>query len=163
MNRIRLARSKFHWESAGFRLHVCSLKSLSTSALATLSSSRKTVRSWGSRSYVFRWFFGCLRAQFRLYAHDIDWYGKVMNSNFLEYVFLRRCPLLMLYSASDRWLNKYGIFLQCCWQGKTEAFAEKPVPEPLCPPQIPNCLAWDWAQTYAVIAQRINGLATLQE
>jgi hypothetical protein len=42
------------------------------------------------------------------------------------------------------------------WQGKTEELGEKPVPVPLCPPQIPHGLtrAWTWAS--AVRGRRLT-------
>ena len=36
------------------------------------------------------------------------------------------------------------------WQGRTEVLRYKPVPLPLCPPQISHGLTWDWTRTSAV-------------
>jgi hypothetical protein len=36
------------------------------------------------------------------------------------------------------------------WQGKTEELGEKPVPVPLCPPQIPHGLTQAWTRASAV-------------
>jgi hypothetical protein len=35
-------------------------------------------------------------------------------------------------------------------QGKTDVFVEKPVPVPLCPPQIPHVLTWGRNRASAV-------------
>jgi hypothetical protein len=45
------------------------------------------------------------------------------------------------------------------WQGKTEVLGEKPVPVPLCPPQIPHGLKGDWTQASAVRGRRLTAWA----
>jgi hypothetical protein len=35
-------------------------------------------------------------------------------------------------------MNAYVAMVEWHWQGKTEVLAEKPVPVPLCAPQIPH-------------------------
>jgi hypothetical protein len=35
-------------------------------------------------------------------------------------------------------MDEYGAMVERYWQGKTEDLGEKPVPVPLCPPQIPH-------------------------
>jgi hypothetical protein len=42
------------------------------------------------------------------------------------------------------------------WQGKTEELGEKPVPVPLCPPQIPHGLTRAWTQASAVRGRRLT-------
>jgi hypothetical protein len=42
------------------------------------------------------------------------------------------------------------------WQGKTEGLWEKPVPVPLCPPQIPHGLTWAWTWTFTVRDQQLT-------
>jgi hypothetical protein len=41
------------------------------------------------------------------------------------------------------------------WQGKTEELGEKPVPVPLCPPQIPHGLTRAWTRASAVRDRRL--------
>ena len=45
------------------------------------------------------------------------------------------------------------------WQGKTEVLGEKPVPVPLCPPQIPHGLIWDRTRSSAVRGRRLTAWA----
>jgi hypothetical protein len=42
------------------------------------------------------------------------------------------------------------------WQGKTEVLGENPVPVPLCPPQIPHGLTWNWTRASAVRGRRLT-------
>jgi hypothetical protein len=42
------------------------------------------------------------------------------------------------------------------WQGKTEVLREKPVPVPLCPPQIPHRLTRDRTRVFAVRGRRLT-------
>jgi hypothetical protein len=44
-------------------------------------------------------------------------------------------------------------------QGKTEVLGEKPVPVPLCPPQIPHLLARDRTRESAVGGRRLTAWA----
>jgi hypothetical protein len=46
------------------------------------------------------------------------------------------------------------------WQGKTEVLGEKPVPVPLCPPQIPHGLTRDRTRFSAVTGRRLTACAT---
>jgi hypothetical protein len=45
------------------------------------------------------------------------------------------------------------------WQGKTEELGEKPVPVPLCPPQIPHGLTRAWIRTSVVKVRRLTAWA----
>jgi hypothetical protein len=45
------------------------------------------------------------------------------------------------------------------WQGKTEVLGEKPVPVPLCPPQIPHRLTRDRTRAFAVGGRRLTAWA----
>jgi hypothetical protein len=45
------------------------------------------------------------------------------------------------------------------WQGETEELGEKPVPVPLCPPQIPHGLTRDRSRASAVGGQRVTAWA----
>jgi hypothetical protein len=45
------------------------------------------------------------------------------------------------------------------WQGKTEVLGEKPVPLPLCPPQIPHGLTRDRTRSSAVRGRRLTAWA----
>ena len=44
----------------------------------------------------------------------------------------------------------YGALFEWYWQKKTDVLWRKPMPLPVCPPQIPHGLAWDWKQAPAV-------------
>jgi hypothetical protein len=52
-----------------------------------------------------------------------------------------------------------GAPVEWNWQGKTKELREKPVPVPLCPPQIPHGLTQDWTQASAVGGQRLTAWA----
>jgi hypothetical protein len=45
------------------------------------------------------------------------------------------------------------------WQGKTEELGEKPVPVPLCPPQIPHGLTRDRTRASAMGGRRLTAWA----
>jgi hypothetical protein len=67
------------------------------------------------------------------------------------YVSILRIPqMIWVWRATVEWY----------WQGKTEELGEKPVPVPLCPPQIPHGLtrARNWAS--AVRGRRLTTWAT---
>jgi hypothetical protein len=49
-----------------------------------------------------------------------------------------------------------GAPVEWNWQGKTEVLGEKPVPVPLCPPQIPHGLTRDRTRASAVRAWRLT-------
>jgi hypothetical protein len=52
-----------------------------------------------------------------------------------------------------------GAPVEWNWQGKTEVIGEKPVPLPLCPPQIPHGLTRDQTRTSAVGGLRLTAWA----
>jgi hypothetical protein len=79
-----------------------------------------------------------------------------------------RTAALKAYCAilSGRWiwrafllLHFNGALVEWNWQGKTEVLGEKPVPVPLCPPQIPHKLTWDRTRASAVRGQRLTAWA----
>jgi hypothetical protein len=45
------------------------------------------------------------------------------------------------------------------WQSKTEELGEKPVPVPICPPQIPLGRKWNWSLASAVWDRRLTAWA----
>jgi hypothetical protein len=45
------------------------------------------------------------------------------------------------------------------WQGKTDVLGEKPVPVPLCPPQIPHGPSRDRTRASTVTDRRLNAWA----
>jgi hypothetical protein len=49
-----------------------------------------------------------------------------------------------------------GAPMEWNWQGKTEELGEKPVPVPLCPPQIPHGLTRDRTRASAVRGRRLT-------
>jgi hypothetical protein len=53
-----------------------------------------------------------------------------------------------------------GAPVEWNWQGKTEVLGEKPVPVPLCPPQIPHGLTRDRTRASAVGGRRLTAWAT---
>jgi hypothetical protein len=52
-----------------------------------------------------------------------------------------------------------GAPVEWNWQGKTEVLGEKPVPVPLCPPQIPHWLTRDRTRAAAVEGRRLTAWA----
>jgi hypothetical protein len=52
-----------------------------------------------------------------------------------------------------------GAPVELNWHGKTEVLGEKPVPVPLCPPQIPHGLTWDQTGASAVGGRRLTAWA----
>jgi hypothetical protein len=52
-----------------------------------------------------------------------------------------------------------GAPVEWNWQGKTEVLGKKPVPVPLCPPQIPHGLTRDWTRASAVRGRRLTAWA----
>jgi hypothetical protein len=63
------------------------------------------------------------------------------------------------YIVSRRWTNLYPALVEWCWQRKTEDLWEKPVVIPLCPPQIPHGLAWDWSWVSAARGRQLTAWA----
>jgi hypothetical protein len=61
-----------------------------------------------------------------------------------------------------RWLIFFFVFsyneaaMQWNWQWKPEVLGEKPVPVPLCPPQVPHGLIRDRTQAFAVRGRRLT-------
>jgi hypothetical protein len=55
-----------------------------------------------------------------------------------------------------------GALVGWNWQGKTEVLGEKPVPVPLCPPQIPHRLTRDQTLASALGGQRLTAWAMAQ-
>jgi hypothetical protein len=52
-----------------------------------------------------------------------------------------------------------GAPVEWNWQGKTEELGEKPIPVPLCPPQIPHGLNRDRTRASAVGGRRLTAWA----
>jgi hypothetical protein len=59
----------------------------------------------------------------------------------------KTCPSATLCTTNPTWTDQFffilpsnGAPVEWNWQGKTEVLGEKPVPVPLCPPQIPHGL-----------------------
>ena len=48
------------------------------------------------------------------------------------------------------WLVSMEVVLEWCQHDKMEVLRQKPVPMPLCPPQILHELTWDWTQACMV-------------
>jgi hypothetical protein len=55
-----------------------------------------------------------------------------------------------------------GVPVEWNWQGNTEVVGEKPVPVPLCPPQIPHGLTRDRTRASAMGGQRLTAWAMAQ-
>jgi hypothetical protein len=49
-----------------------------------------------------------------------------------------------------------GAQVECYRQGETKAIGEKPVPVPLCPPQIPHGMTGDRTRASAVGGRRLT-------
>jgi hypothetical protein len=63
------------------------------------------------------------------------------------YVSILRIPqMIWVWKATVEWYR----------QGKTEELGEKPVPVPLCPPQIPHGLTQAWTRASAVTGWRLT-------
>jgi hypothetical protein len=50
------------------------------------------------------------------------------------------------YMSVYEWLNECRTLIEWYWQEKMKAVWVKPVPVPLCPPQVPHKLAFDWTR-----------------
>ena len=70
--------------------------------------------------------------------------------------------LLRLCMISDRWMKEHGAPVKWCWQGKTKVLWEKPVPVPLCSPQITHGLNWDYTWASAVRGWKLTAQAIAQ-
>jgi hypothetical protein len=57
--------------------------------------------------------------------------------------------------------EEYGALVQLYRQGKTEVLGEKPVPVPICPPQISHGLTWDRSRASEVTGPRLTALVHL--
>jgi hypothetical protein len=99
---------------------------------------------------------------------------KLMTTSSFMFFFLWRAPQRMLrthrslraYCATLWWRWLVPFIFPCNWapvewnwQGKTEVLEEKPVPVPLCPPQIPHRLTQDRTQPSAVRGWRLTAWA----
>jgi hypothetical protein len=56
-----------------------------------------------------------------------------------------------------------GAPVEWNWQGETEELGEKPVPVPLCPPQIPHWLTRDRTRASAVGGRRLTAWAMARQ
>jgi hypothetical protein len=79
----------------------------------------------------------------------------------------RTATLRLLVQPYDEDDDHYYCFVLCLlmehrWsetEGETEVLGEKPVPVPLCPPQIPHGLTWDRTLASAVGGRRLTAWA----
>jgi hypothetical protein len=67
------------------------------------------------------------------------------------------CATLVMKMVS--FLPCNGAQVEWNWQGKTEVLGEKPVPVPLCPPQIPHGLTRDQTRASVVRGWRLTAWA----
>jgi hypothetical protein len=75
------------------------------------------------------------------------WCGSSTQAWMPTYVSILRIPqMIWVWSATVEWY----------WQGKTEELGEKPVPVPLCPPQIPHGLTRARSRASAVRGRRLT-------
>jgi hypothetical protein len=78
------------------------------------------------------------------------WGGSGPQAWMPTYVSILRIPqMIWVWRATVEW----------CRQGKTEELGEKPVPVPLCPPQIPHRLTRARTQPSAMRGRRLTTLA----
>jgi hypothetical protein len=54
------------------------------------------------------------------------------------------------------YMSEYGAWVKWQWQGKPEGLGGKPVPVPLCPPQIPHGLPWERTRAAAVRRRQLT-------
>jgi hypothetical protein len=73
------------------------------------------------------------------------------------------------YDEDEEKGNHFFLFLQVMehwwkwnWQGNIEVLGEKPVPVPLCPPQIPHGLTWNWTRNSAAGSRRLTAWAMVR-
>jgi hypothetical protein len=75
------------------------------------------------------------------------WGGSSTQAGMPTYVSILRIPqMIWVWRATVEWY----------WQGKTEELGEKPVQEPLCPPQIPHGLTRARTLASAVRGRRLT-------
>ena len=74
------------------------------------------------------------------------WLLFVHSGCSLQCVTQQCSKFLRLCSIVDRWMCECGVLVEWYWLGKIDVFEEKPVLLPLCPPQIPLRVAWNWTQ-----------------
>jgi hypothetical protein len=75
------------------------------------------------------------------------WGGSSTQEWMPTYVSISRIPqMIWVWRATVEWY----------WQGKTEELWEKPVPVPLCPPQIPHGLTRAWTRASAARGRRLT-------
>jgi hypothetical protein len=68
----------------------------------------------------------------------------------------RNCSLHLAYYTSPRWYMRVEGHMGRYWQGKAENLREKPVPVPLCPPQLPHGLTHVRNRTSTVRGWRLT-------
>jgi hypothetical protein len=79
------------------------------------------------------------------------WFGSSTQAWMPTYVSILRIPqMIWVWRATVEWY----------WQGKTEKLGEKPVPVPLCPPQIPHGLTRARTRASVVRGRRLTTWAT---
>jgi hypothetical protein len=66
------------------------------------------------------------------------------------------CLLTLVYYSFPRWYEFGERQWNDIWQGKTEELGDKPVPVPLCPPQIPHGLIRARTRASAVRGRRLT-------
>jgi hypothetical protein len=124
----------------------------------------------------------CCLVNITLYSYivtrNISKTNKKKNTQIISRIF-RRAPQQKLrthrslkaycttlwWKLRERWLVFFFIFpsngapVEWKWQAKTEVFGEKPVPVPLCSPQIPHGLTRDLTRASAVRGRRLTAWA----
>jgi hypothetical protein len=66
----------------------------------------------------------------------IKWLFMSMGWDYISKLWF---PMNLLFILQMIWV--WRATLECYWQGKTKELGDKPVPVPLCPPQIPDGLS----------------------
>jgi hypothetical protein len=82
-----------------------------------------------------------------IYFFPWRWGGSSTQAWMPAYVSMVNIPQMI-------WVWRATVELY--WQGKTEELGEKPVPVPLCPPQIPHGLTWARTRASAVRGRRLT-------
>jgi len=83
------------------------------------------------------------------------WTHRVRRRHSSIHSCLFRYQMVWLYAVGDRRKAEPGA-LDEWWQKKIEVLREKPVPVPLCSPQIPHKLAWYWPWASEIKDRRIT-------